>query len=128
MNSRILVVFLFFVFLWAAMLVRGAYLQILPNSKLASLQKRQFETTVEVNGRRGLIVDRNGRELAATIPSYSLFADPHILERPRAVSRRLAKLLGVPSSELYSKLKGKRRFIWLKRHLREDQLVAIKKW
>lgn len=129
MTSRVLLVFVLLSGLWVALFVRGAYLQIIPNEKLAQLQRRQFATTVEVSGRRGLIVDRYGRELAASLASQSLFVDPHILERPRLVARRLAKLLNLPQQALLAKFKQKkRRFIWLKRHLTEKQVATIKQW
>ena len=129
MKSRIILTFMFFAGLWIVMLMRGAYLQIIPNERLAGLQKRQFEMTIEASGRRGLIVDRNGRELAGSLASQSLFADPAILERPRGVSRRLAKLLKMNYGEIYQKIKNqKRRFVWLKRHLNDSQVAAIKKW
>lgn len=129
MKSRILIVFMGMVFLWTLMILRGAYLQIIPNQKLASLQKRQFATTVEVSGRRGLIVDRNGRELAASVAAQSVFADPAIMEQPRATARRLAKLLKIPRSELTAKLRQKdRRFIWIKRQISDEEAATIRKW
>lgn len=117
------------IFLWTLMILRGAYLQIIPNQRLASLQKRQFATTVEVSGRRGLIVDRNGRELAASVAAQSLFADPAIIEQPRSTAKRLAKLLKMSRAELTSKLKQKdRRFVWLKRQISEEEVKTIRKW
>lgn len=111
------------------MILRGAYLQIIPNQRLASLQKRQFATTVDVSGRRGLIVDRDGRELAASVAAQSLFADPAIIEQPRSTAKRLAKLLKMSRAELTSKLKQKdRRFVWLKRQISADEAKTIRKW
>lgn len=117
------------IFLWTLMILRGAYLQIIPNQRLASLQKRQFATTVDVSGRRGLIVDRDGRELAASVAAQSLFADPAIIEQPRSTAKRLAKLLKMSRAELTSKLKQKdRRFVWLKRQISADEAKTIRKW
>lgn len=129
MKSRLLIVFMGLIFLWTLMILRGAYLQIIPNQRLASLQKRQFATTVEVTGRRGLIVDRQGRELAASVAAQSLFADPAIIDQPRATARRLAKLLRMSRTELTAKLKQKdRRFIWLKRQITDVEAATIAKW
>jgi cell division protein FtsI (penicillin-binding protein 3) len=128
-KSRILIVFMGMIFLWTLMILRGAYLQIIPNQRLASLQKRQFATTVDVSGRRGLIVDRDGRELAASVAAQSLFADPAIIEQPRSTAKRLAKLLKMSRAELTSKLKQKdRRFVWLKRQISADEAKTIRKW
>ncbi|MGE3385644.1 MAG: penicillin-binding transpeptidase domain-containing protein [Bdellovibrionales bacterium] len=129
MKSRLLLVFMGFLLLWTAMILRGAYLQIIPNERLAGLQRRQFATKIEVSGRRGAIVDRNGRELAASVGSQSLFADPAILEQPRSVAKRLAKLLKMSRAELQKKLRQRdKRFVWIKRHMPEEAAAAIRKW
>lgn len=115
--------------LWVFMALRGAYLQILPNDRLGQLQKRQFATNIEVIGRRGLVVDRQGRELAASVAAHSLFADPMILERPKLVARRLATLLKIPRQELSLKLRAnKKRFVWIKRQITEEQAKIIRRW
>lgn len=100
------------------MVGRAAYLQILPNDRLESLRKRQFETVVTLRSRRGDVLDRNGQELAISTTSHSLFADPKMLEDPRRAARVLSKELNAPYKPLYDKLKQrKKRFVWLQRHL-----------
>jgi cell division protein FtsI/penicillin-binding protein 2 len=65
--------------LWAIVLIRGAFIQIVPNQRLADLKRRQFETSIQIRSRRGAILDRNGKELAASVPSFSLFVDPKLI-------------------------------------------------
>ena len=58
--------------LWGVLIVRAGFLQMLPDSRLDNLKRRQFETSLQIRTRRGAIVDRQGNELAASVPAYSL--------------------------------------------------------
>lgn len=127
MNARIVLIFIGLALAWSLTLLRAAQLQILPNSRLAALQKRQYKTLIELPARRGLISDRTGKELAVTIPAYSLYADPKEIENPKKFSRTLAKKLGYSSQYIYSRIKDRqRRFVWIKRKLKKEFVDSIK--
>lgn len=128
MKSRILILFLVLIAMWCGMLIRAAYVQILPNQRLSDLQKKQFETTVEMRARRGAIFDRNGKELAITIPAYSLFADPQLIDGKKWLSQKLSKILRINSGEIFKKLKSEKRFVWIKRHVSPSEMEDVKKW
>ena len=127
-KQRLYFIFSVLLILWGSLIARGAFVQIFPNERLAQLKKRQFETTLQIPSRRGLIFDRNGRELAASIASYSLYADPKMLEDKNKTIKDLNKILQIPLPQLKAKLKDRsRRFVWLKRQLNESEMQKIKK-
>src|SRR5882757_1244091 len=129
MKSRILLLFSMMLILWIIVLVRGAFVQIVPNERLASLKRRQFETSIQIRTRRGAILDRNGKELAASIPSYSLFADPKLITNNADLSKRLSKTLNMPMSLIKKRMHDhQRRFVWLKRQMPEKQKREIESW
>lgn len=129
MKSRVLILFTFFLALWSVLLLRAARLQIFPDVRLENLKRRQFETSLQIHTRRGAILDRNGKELAASVPAYSLFADPKLIQDPYGLGARLGKYLDIPASGLKKRLRDKqRRFIWIKRQLSEKQRDEIKSW
>ena len=129
MKSRILIIFSLLLALWGVVLVRAALVQIFPNERLENLKKRQFETSIQIRTRRGAILDRNGKELAASVPSYSLFADPKLIKNPTLTSIRLGGLLGVSPNNLKKRIKDRRRrFLWVRRQLSEAQMQKIKSW
>ncbi len=129
MKTRILVLFCIFLGLWGLLIGRAMMLQIFPDVRLENLKRRQFETSLQIHTRRGAILDRNGNELAASVPSYSLFADPKLLKSSATVSKRLAKYLDIPLSSLKKRLKDhSRRFLWVRRQLTERQRQEIEKW
>lgn len=127
-KQRLYFIFSVLLLLWGVLIGRAAFVQIFPNERLAQLKKRQFETTLQIPSRRGLIMDRNGRELAASIASYSLYADPKMLEDKNQTIKELNKILKIPVPQLKAKLKDRtRRFVWLKRQMSDVEMQKVKK-
>ena len=56
--------------------LRAAWVMGVPDERLEARGREQFRFAVEMRGRRGAIVDRNGRVLAATVNLPSLYANP----------------------------------------------------
>jgi cell division protein FtsI (penicillin-binding protein 3) len=75
---------------------------------------------------RAEIVDRNGRLLATTLDSPSLYADPsEVLDDAAATRKLLTALPDLDPTQVYAKLTAKKRFVWLKRHLTPAQEYAV---
>ncbi|MCB9025035.1 MAG: transpeptidase family protein [Bdellovibrionaceae bacterium] len=112
------------------LIAKGIYLQVLPNQRLEEKQKKQFEKIVTLKPRRGVISDRNGKELAVTITSFSLFADPFLVTNPKWAAQKLSSLLNIRYQTVYKKLLNKkRRFVWIKRQLNKElkqKILALK--
>ncbi|MCJ8275503.1 MAG: cell division protein, partial [Bdellovibrionales bacterium] len=128
-NHRIILIFFFVAGLWGAMVLRGAYLQLMPNPQFEKIKKRQFSKIVRLSSRRGDILDRSGQEMAISVTSYSLFADPKIIKDPYMVGKRLSRYFGTSFKHMYKKVKNKkRRFVWIKRKLDKKDYDRIKSW
>ncbi|MCB0350083.1 MAG: PASTA domain-containing protein [Bdellovibrionales bacterium] len=126
MNARVVLIFIAMTAVWISMVMRAAQLQILPSSRLAALQRRQYNTLIKLPARRGLITDRKGKELAVTIPAYSIFADPKEIENPKKFSRVIGKKLGMSSKYIYKKIKNReKRFVWLSRRLKKEFVESV---
>jgi len=129
MKSRIIFLFSCFLGLWSLLLMRAMFIQIFPDGRLENLKRKQFETSLQIRTRRGAIVDRYGKELAASVPAYSLFADPKMVKDPIALTNRLSKHLDIPKTVLRKRLRDReRRFVWIRRQLNEKQRDEIKQW
>ncbi|MCY4321500.1 MAG: penicillin-binding transpeptidase domain-containing protein, partial [Bdellovibrionaceae bacterium] len=128
-SKRIFFVILSFIFLWSILFIRSAWLQLLPNTKLSNLQNKLFERTVTLKPRRGDIYDRYNKELAVSIPSQSLFADPKRMKEPYYVAKKLSRLFKQPKAFYLNKFLDKnKRFVWIKRHLDKKKLEQVKSW
>lgn len=67
---------------------------------------------------RADIIDRNGMLLATTLPTASIYANPHHILDATTAAEQLAKLLpNINSASLREKLSSERPFVWVRRNL-----------
>ncbi len=75
---------------------------------------------------RADIVDRNSRLLATMLDSPSLYADPsEVFDAADATGKLLTALPDLNPAEVLAKLRSKKRFVWLKRHLTPPEEYAV---
>src|SRR5678815_3690512 len=105
----------FWMFVISARLV---YLQFSQYDSLANRARQQQQNAIETSPLRGELLDRQGRELARSVQTVSLFLDPDGLDTSTLDrnAQQLAKALGLKESDLTSEFRAaqteKRRFIW----------------
>ncbi|MCA1615981.1 MAG: transpeptidase family protein [Acidobacteria bacterium] len=109
---------------------RLVYLQVFQHEWLGERARRQQQAAAETNAPRGMILDRNGLELARSLEVDSFFAEPHDIEDPRDAARRFAPAAGADAVAVEAKLgeaksKG-RKFVWLAREVEHEQAEAVK--
>lgn len=108
--SRLLWVFVAFVAGFAAVLTRLVDLQVVERQALVAESERMRTKFEIVEARRGDITDRNGNLLATTNTVRKVGVDPEALKpEDKSSWRKLAKLIEVPYSELYQKMKPETR-------------------
>lgn len=126
-------VVLFFFLIVAGMIIVGvriAYLQFIQGPQLAAKTQKQLEDHRPLQSLRGAIYDRNGRELAISIVTKSLYANPRQLSLGKTIDAPtlaglLAPILDMPASELTERLTVKGSFMWLKRTMEPDKVAAV---
>jgi cell division protein FtsI (penicillin-binding protein 3) len=130
MKQRLSFLFLVFIAMWAGLIFRGTSLKLFPDSRLLQQKEKQFSRSITVPAKRGSILDRKGRELAVSVPSYSLFADPKIITNKNLVAKQLRKILGGSRNQYAKLIAGdQRRFVWVQRKLgpeTRDQILELK--
>ena len=113
--------------LWGAVVVaRLVQIQIAQGSRYRAKAQRQQERRVEIPGQRGSILDREGRELAVSIETASIYAIPDDIRDSRRAADVLAPVLGMPAPEILEKLSSDRGFVWLRRQLDVDAARSVK--
>lgn len=131
MKNRIFISFLVFCFLFAVVLSKAFYIQVINKAKLLSYAKSQFIREVKEYPNRGNILDRNGNPLAINVHVYNLFTIPK--NKDANFYQQLKKLSGIVPELPYAKLRGlvqkRNKYTWLGRKIRlsEQQLTKIKK-
>src|SRR5947209_19515676 len=120
------------VFLCLWMMAVGAGLTYLQTSQHDWLTRRARAQQLDVEPQmavRGLILDRQGRELARSVGVDSFFADPREIENADEAATQLARVLDVDATSLAARLKegrdARRGFVWLARKVDEEQSRAV---
>jgi cell division protein FtsI (penicillin-binding protein 3) len=106
-------------------LCKSFSLQVIEYDKWSEKARAQTESTLDVPAYRGSIYDRKGRLLSYSVPQRSLFAEGNQFENDPELAARLTRVLGEPQKSLEKKLGTGRSFIWVKRHLSDQQALAI---
>ncbi|MET0648864.1 MAG: penicillin-binding protein [Pyrinomonadaceae bacterium] len=121
------------VFLCLWMLLVGARLAYLQTSQHEWLSRRARVQQLDeepLQAPRGLILDRQGRELARSIDVDSFYADPREVEDVEAAAAALGRVLNIDSVGLSTRLKeaksARRGFLWLARRVEDEQASAVK--
>lgn len=122
---RLLIIFGIGVVWMAVVLARVSYLQLFRYREYLERANRQQERIIEISPMRGVLYDRNGRELAMSIPVDSCFADPEEISDPDMVAHLLSHVLGTPAAEIQEKLAESRSFVWIARKITPEQTARI---
>jgi len=105
---------------------RAAYIQVLNNDFFKRQGEVRYNRTLELPANRGRILDRNGLILASSVPAPSIWAIPEDVSLEPGEQKQLAKLLGIPESELAKKLADEdKSFVWLKRQIDPEDAKKI---
>lgn len=118
---------------FTALVVRAAWLQVVEPDMLVS-QGDMRSLRVEADTvLRGMIFDRNGEELAISVPVEAIWADPKVvIERHAAADERrwhaLADILQMTPAQLLNKIgdNPQRRFVYLQRQVNPAVVDYVK--
>lgn len=125
-NQRTISVYFAFLILFLIISSRIFYLQVFRRNFFQNLAQNQRYQIINIQGRRGDILDRQRRILAKSISCYSVFADPALVNDPELAAKILSANLGVSKNNLLGNLKKKKRFIWVKRKISWEKKEKIK--
>ena len=127
---RALYVAAFIVFWMVAICARLVYLQVTRHDSLSERARNQQQDALETSPQRGQVLDRNGRELARSIATDSIFVAPDELQKDspaetNAEIERTATGLAVLVNQdkttllrqLTAGLEQGKRFVWIARRL-----------
>ena len=93
--------------LLVALIAWSVSVQVVKGSKLRAYGVDQRESNIKIPAARGTIFDRDGNEMAITVPALSLYADPRAVIDPTATAHVLGQMLGfdpIAEAELATKL------------------------
>ncbi|MCX7634535.1 MAG: penicillin-binding transpeptidase domain-containing protein, partial [Syntrophales bacterium] len=114
-----------FVVLFIALFTRALHLQVISGNALKNLAAKQHNKVIYIPPERGIIFDRNGEKLAASIMTDSVCADPAKLRNPRAAAAKLAAILDMDEGSIMKKMESHRHFCWIARRIPAEQAARV---
>jgi cell division protein FtsI (penicillin-binding protein 3) len=100
---------------FGAVVLRLGSLQVVSADEYADRGVAQRVRTVPLPAERGAILDRDGTELAISVPQHTIWADPSKVEDPLGAAEALSPVLGVDPLILIANLRKEARFTYLAR-------------
>ena len=98
-------------------IVRLAHLQLLNSDQWIDRGSRQHKGEMRIASERGPIFDRNGKLLATSVPTGSVYVRPgQVIDKEKTASD-VSKLLSLPKKTVQEKLSQKAPFVWVKRQI-----------
>ncbi len=101
----------------AVILFQAYRIQVHHGERLRQEVQRIYHREITLTPSRGGIYDRNGDDLAISIPVDSIYARPRKVEEAVTTARKLAPLLDVEAGVLVKKLRQDAPFVWVKRQV-----------
>ena len=108
------------------MVGRAFQLQVLRGEWLESKAEGQYMKALEDSPKRGNIYDRNHTRLAVSLDVTSICAYPRQIASPKEVAGALGRALKLDQRNLLAKLRSKKHFVWVKRHVDPEQVSEVK--
>ncbi|MBQ5441162.1 MAG: PASTA domain-containing protein [Firmicutes bacterium] len=136
-RGRITLGFVLICLLFAALSFRLAKIMIIDSGELTQRAVSQQTRDTTIDAKRGVIYDRNGKELATSSICYTLYAFPQSFkgektdDELKADIKSVQKALGIKDSkkkkEISKKLKSKDALVTLAKHLTKKKAEKIRK-
>jgi cell division protein FtsI (penicillin-binding protein 3) len=132
-RARFWLICLFFL-LWAILIAfRLFWLQVARHGEYLERAERQQDRTFEVAPRRGVLYDRNLRELAMTVQVDSIFAVPTEIGDKQAAAHALAAVVHTDpgdaqttEEQIAARLEAGRSFAWVARRVTAQTAAGVK--
>jgi cell division protein FtsI (penicillin-binding protein 3) len=119
---------------WVGLIVSKLFwLQILRHNEFEDKAQKQQQHTFEVAPRRGVLYDRNLRELAMTVQADSVFAVPSEIDDKKATVHALAQIVHTApeddwtrEDQIAERVNASRGFAWIARRLSPEVAARVK--
>ena len=129
-RRRLVGVTLVLLLCFVAVTVRLVQVQVVDPSNYVAFGASQRFADVTLPAERGSIFDRNGNDLAVSIPQRTVWADPRLIEDPAAAATTLGRLLsldGSATTTLATRLGSQKAFTYVQRRVSDDLADAVEK-
>ena len=115
------------VLLFLVVVARLAQLQLVDGQRYAELGASQRVRPVVLAAERGSVFDREGADLALSVPQHTVWADPRLVSDPQREADALAPVLGIDRDVLLRALTTPdKQFVYLARQVDDATTQKVK--
>lgn len=125
-KGRYIFVFAFFTTCFIFLIMRLGYIQLFRHNFYNNIADNNRNVMIVLPAKRGLILDRNLKELVVNVPKDSLYAAPLYIDDKEKTAEVLAKILDEDSKAILEKISNEKLFVWLARKLDDSTVQEIK--
>ncbi|MCF6466504.1 penicillin-binding transpeptidase domain-containing protein [Clostridium sp. Cult2] len=115
-KKRLIFIFIVVIVVIFSLIVRLGYIQIATGEELKKGALEQWTKGIEIKSKRGIIYDRNGKKLAISVSSYTVWASPADITNPEETAKQVAEVLGMEEKVVYEKI------------IKKSNVEKIKQW
>lgn len=124
-DVRLLTIAILLAAAWATIGYELFRIQVIDHREYAAAAERQRIRVEETGAARGAIYDRQGRELAVSIESRSIYANPRQIVDAGSVALALSEVLGLDVVRLQESLLADTTFVFVARQVELAQAEAV---
>jgi cell division protein FtsI (penicillin-binding protein 3) len=124
-TKRLLFVLALTMVAFLAISSRLIVLQVLDAPSLDEAAARQRLRTIDLPAERGRIFDRDGGDLALSVPARTVYAQPRLIKDPAGTARKLAPVLRQPASAILARIKSGGAWTYLARKIPVSRGQAV---
>ncbi|MFA5634415.1 MAG: penicillin-binding transpeptidase domain-containing protein [Anaerovoracaceae bacterium] len=137
-RNRKRMIFVFFVvcFLCTALIFRVGWIQVVASDRYAKLAVEQQTMDTPIPAKRGVIYDRNGKEMAISAVTNTIWARPGDVKSARTeeeglakqqnAARVLAEILEMEESEVFETVTAKKSLVRVAKYVDKDKADRIR--
>lgn len=128
MKTRLIVLACLLSVCFIAVICKLAYIMLINHQWYVEKARMQQVKTEEMPLKRGLILDRKGRELAINIDMESIYCNPSEISDSQAqnVAAAMSRITGKPTEAMLTKFNTNSRFCWIDRKVAHGVADAVK--
>lgn len=131
-KKRLLLMLLAFTAMITLLLLRIAWIQILHGEWYQEKAYDQQTQDRIISPRRGIIYDRNEKEMAVSASVDTISASPQVIKKLKEdsdmIAQKLSEILKTDKEGILKKLKRSSRYEWIQRRVSKETGDEVRKW
>lgn len=125
-NKKRLIFALFSICLvFLGLIFRLGWIQIVSGEKFRMLAVEQQTRDVPITAKRGTVYDRNGKELAVSVTTFTVWATPAEVKSKDVVAKSLANILDMDEEDVLSKISKRKGLVRIAKWIEKDKANEI---